>query len=602
MSIVKLQRVTLCGMVSEKAVVLDQLQQLGCLHLNPLRVTSKSDDGAASERPEIAYRALRHLGDTPHKRLQIRSDLDFNMNAVIEQAEENRLALIAAQRRQEELETHIRLQIPWGDFTPPKPDELGDYRLWYYQVPNYQLTRIADDLIYQVVQRDDRFAYVVVISQNEPAAALMPVPRSLVGYRSLSSLYQLLERNSQRIEELNFERLSLTRWIFLISQHLARAEDQAALQHAANTSWTEGNLFAVQGWIAGHRLVEIQLFAERHHLALLIEQSETGDHPPTLLSNPALLSGGEDMARFFQTPGYHDWDPSRILFFSFALFFAMIMADAGYALVLGLALFAGWRRFGRSQSGRRLRNLSAVTLSMALGYGVLAGSYFGVNPAEDSTLAVFNRLDMRDFDMMITLSVMIGVLHLMLANGMKAAYHWGHHSAWVAVGWNSFLLGAAMLWLVETDVLPVILIEVSWICIAAGMLLVIFYAGGGRSVHNVKDAMSRLLNGLYALTHATKAFGDVLSYLRLFALGLASSSLALTFNQLSSDVMQAMPGVGILLGLLILLLGHVLNLALAVMSGVVHGLRLNFIEFYNWGLSDEGYPFRAFEKKELLHE
>jgi len=90
--------------------------------------------------------------------------------------------------------------------------------------------------------------------------------------------------------------------------------------------------------------------------------------------------------------------------------------------------------------------------------------------------------------------------------------------------------------------------------------------------------------------------------MRLFALGLASSSLALTFNQLSSEVMEAMPGLGVLLGILILLLGHTLNLALAIMSGVVHGLRLNFIEFYNWGLSDEGYPFRAFEKKEIRHE
>lgn len=602
MSIVKLQRVTLCGMVNEKATVLDQLQCLGCLHLSPLRATSQTDGEAASERPEIAYRALRHLSDTPDKRLQVRSDPDFNMDAVVEKAEENRLALIAAQRRQEELETHIRLQIPWGDFIPPKPDELGGYKLWYYQVPSYQLTQIADDLIYQIVQRDDRFAYVVVINQNEPAPGLMPVPRSLVGHRSLSSLHHLLERNSQHIEELNFERISLTRWVFLISQHLARAEDQAALRHAVNISWEEGSLFAVQGWIAVYRLTEIRLFAERYRLALLIEEPETGDRPPTLLSNPAALSGGEDMARFFQTPDYRDWDPSRVLFFSFALFFAMIMADAGYALVLGLALLAGWRRLGRSQGGRRLRSLSVATLSMALGYGVLVGSYFGVSPAEDSVLAVLNHLDIHDFDLMITLSVVIGVLHLMLANGMKAAYHWGHYSAWVAVGWNGFLLGAVMLWLTKTGALSVILVNVSWIFIAVGLLLVIFYAGGDRSVHNAKDAMSRLLSGIYALTHATQAFGDVLSYLRLFALGLASSALAVTFNQLSSDVMQAMPGVGILLGLLILLLGHVLNLALAVMSGVVHGLRLNFIEFYNWGLSDEGYPFRAFKKKELLHE
>src|SRR5690606_33702161 len=98
MSIVRLQRVTLCGMVKEKEAILDQLQCLGCLHLSPLRATSQTDGEAASERPETAYRALRHLGDTPDKRLQIRFDPDFNIDAVVEKAEENRLALIAAQR------------------------------------------------------------------------------------------------------------------------------------------------------------------------------------------------------------------------------------------------------------------------------------------------------------------------------------------------------------------------------------------------------------------------------------------------------------------------------------------------------------------------
>ena len=85
----------------------------------------------------------------------------------------------------------------------------------------------------------------------------------------------------------------------------------------------------------------------------------------------------------------------------------------------------------------------------------------------------------------------------------------------------------------------------------------------------------------------------------LFALGLASASLALTFNDLARQVHQDVEGLGLLLAILILLVGHLLNLALAIMSGVVHGLRLNFIEFYNWALTGEGYPFRAFKKKEL---
>ena len=104
---------------------------------------------------------------------------------------------------------------------------------------------------------------------------------------------------------------------------------------------------------------------------------------------------------------------------------------------------------------------------------------------------------------------------------------------------------------------------------------------------------------LKVMANVTKIFGDVLSYLRLFALGLASASLAITFNQLAADVGDALPGIGFLLHILILLAGHLLNFVLTVVSGVIHGLRLNLIEFYNWSLADEGYPFQPFSKQEV---
>ena len=112
-----------------------------------------------------------------------------------------------------------------------------------------------------------------------------------------------------------------------------------------------------------------------------------------------------------------------------------------------------------------------------------------------------------------------------------------------------------------------------------------------------RSALMRLLDGLWALTGVTRIFGDVLSYLRLFALGLASASLALTFNDLAHQASQVQ-GLGLLFAILILFVGHLLNLMLALMSGVVHGLRLNYIEFYNWALSGEGYAFQPFNKKE----
>jgi V/A-type H+-transporting ATPase subunit I len=99
------------------------------------------------------------------------------------------------------------------------------------------------------------------------------------------------------------------------------------------------------------------------------------------------------------------------------------------------------------------------------------------------------------------------------------------------------------------------------------------------------------------LTRVTAAFGDVLSYLRLFALGLASASLAIAFNNMAAGAWEAVPRVGILAAVAILIIGHSLNLLLAVASGFIHGLRLNVIEFFNWGLPEEGPLFRPFKKK-----
>jgi V/A-type H+-transporting ATPase subunit I len=106
-----------------------------------------------------------------------------------------------------------------------------------------------------------------------------------------------------------------------------------------------------------------------------------------------------------------------------------------------------------------------------------------------------------------------------------------------------------------------------------------------------------MTQGLLGLTRLSAAFGDVLSYLRLFALGLASASLAVAFNDMAAGIQSGMPRIGLLLSLLVLAFGHALNLLLGVSSGVIHGLRLNVIEFFNWGLKDEGRRFKPFRQK-----
>jgi V/A-type H+-transporting ATPase subunit I len=130
--------------------------------------------------------------------------------------------------------------------------------------------------------------------------------------------------------------------------------------------------------------------------------------------------------------------------------------------------------------------------------------------------------------------------------------------------------------------------------LGGGALLVFLFSGAG------SKPLKRMVQGLFAFTRVSKAFGDILSYLRLFALGLASASLAMAFNGMAGQIREAVPGVGLLFALVVLLLGHTINVVLAVASGVIHGLRLNVIEFFDWGAPDEGRLYKPFKRKETV--
>jgi V/A-type H+/Na+-transporting ATPase subunit I len=596
MSIVPLYKATLFGMVDDKAAALEQIQALGCLHLVPLIPERRETERVISSQPVEAYKALRYLGNTRHKRRQVHKDDNFNMQVVVQEVRANQLHIREAEDKRDALQERIRELKPWGNFNYIPPELLNGLRLWFYILPAGLLPSMQKSpLTWQVVQKNNRFAYLVVIAEEEPAAGAMPVPRTHTGSIPLDEVTRLLEETEIELEGLMAQREALTRWIYLLASHLSAAEDYAALLHASNQTLDNDAIFACQGWLPAPEQERLQDFAVQQGLALLIEQPTAKDHPPTLLTNPPELAAGQDLVAFYQTPGYRSWDPSLVVFFSFTLFFSMILSDAGYATLLGLGVLAGWRAMGRSDGGRRLRVLLTVLCGSAMLWGVLVGSYFGVSPTPGSTLATLKIMDINDFESMMRLSVGIGVFHIALANGIMAWRNYGNKQAWVCIGWIAAVVGGFISWL-AMSMGSGIMSYIGEGIIGAGLITVFVFASE-RSIHKPLDLLMWVLDGLAALTNITKLFGDVLSYLRLFALGLASASLALTFNDLARQVAQENPGLGLLLSLLILLVGHLLNILLSLMSGVVHGLRLNFIEFYNWGLSDEGYPFRAFSKK-----
>ena len=588
MSILQLKKASLIGLTENKIHTLDKLQKLGLMHIIPLQEVSTHKVEEDEEiNPELLKRSLQYLLSCPNKRRQVTRENKFNLQEVVHAVDKNYSERISLTEKRDFLDKRIKDLEPWGEFSLPDLNDLNHQRFWFYLVPNFKMKEVATtNLPWTVVHQGNRNSYVVVISPEEPAANLMPVPRTHTGYVPISQLREQLEETEIALEATEAQREALTRWIYLLQRNIASTQDASLLTEVANQSLDFDEVFALQGWIAERDLDQLQLFSEQQGLVLLSEDPDDDELPPTFMDNPESVGGGQEVVSFFQTPGYRSWDPSRVVFFSFVSFFAIIMSDAGYSLVLGAILAYYWQALSHTETHRRLRAMGAALAGAGFVWGVMVGGYFGAS-APLPFLGSLKILDVNDFDSMMLLSICIGAAHLILGNLMMAWVRRKSTQALSSIGWATAVLAALFGWIFGFT-------QLHWVVFGVGLVMVLLFSGEKTSF-----SLATLVSGLLALTNLTKIFGDVLSYLRLFALGLASASLALTFNQLAADVAAALPGIGLLLQVLILLIGHLLNFVLTVVSGVIHGLRLNLIEFYNWSLADEGYPFQPFAKREV---
>jgi V/A-type H+-transporting ATPase subunit I len=590
MSIISLSKVTFYGHIDDRKQVLTDLQDIGCLHL--ISWAPETETLTGTGKSSRAREALQYILDCPYRRRQVSNQAKFDAVSVERKVLERKDKIQDLEDEKDFLTGRIANLRPWGDFQFPPLNELDNLKFWFYVVPHKDMTAFENtDYVRQIITRDNRFNYVVVISQDEPEET--PVARVLTGNRSILELEERLEEVELALEDLQAERAGLTRWCILLARSIARLEDQAAVEDAVQQTYTQAPLFAFQAWTPVDSIARLEKYSQEKGLVLVVKEPEPDETPPTMMQNPIGLASGQDLVSFYTTPKYWLWDPSTIVFFSFALFFAMIFADAGYSAALGIFVAVFWKRMGASDAGRRFRILLAALVGAGVIYGVMVGSYFGLSPTQGSIPSRLNLLDMMNFSLMMRISILLGVFHLVLANAVTAWHFRGSVRAVVPTAWVCIFLGATTIWqAVSHGQAFAWLIPYGSGAMGVGLIAIVLFSATEGSV------WKRLLKGLSGLAGISNAFGDALSYLRLFALGLASASLANTFNSMAGQVKSALPGIGILFALLIALFGHTLNFVLSLASGFIHGLRLNFIEFFRWSISEEGYPFKAFERKE----
>jgi V/A-type H+-transporting ATPase subunit I len=602
MTIAVFKKVSIFGLHKNKAEIMSQLQFLGCMHLVSIRV--KKPAGLTSTSTTLTdeiKKALYYLKNSPDKASIKKIYRDFNAQKIVSDISNNQEQLRKALDRRDFLQIRIKDLSIWGNFALPKEGEIGDIKLWFYKIRNKDIPAIPDDHVIHEVHRDNLFVYLIVLSKDEPPACAMPVPRIHTGAIPLADLKQELNEITERIDDLNEERRQLTRYYHLLSRELDRFTDLTNLQLANEKLCDHDDFFQIQGWVPEDRLKEIAVFCQQNGMAILVEPASAEERPPTLMQTYAWSGAGIELVNFYQTPGYRALDPSLMIFFSFSLFFAMILADAGYGFVIALFTLFAWKWMGKMNAGSWLRPLLVTISIFSIIYGVMLGSYFGVEPSSNSILGKIKILDINNFKTMMSLVIVIGCLHIVAANGMRAWFAKGLYEKVHAAGYIILILGfMALAWGLGQHSDTVITSSIAVICI--GILVLLIFASD-LPVTNFSSFLTRTLAGLQSISELTSLFGDILSYLRLFALGLAGASLAITFNQIARHISEStLHGHGWVLGFLVLLIGQSLNFILCVMSGVIHGLRLNYIEFFKWSIKEDGYVYAPLKKVEVTHE
>ena len=599
MSILKQKKITLVGMHRDRELVLNGMQDLGCMHVLPILEAPQQIEKVINPINDDAYKALNFLTALESNRRQIKHKPDFDVESLIEECLDLKLKIRRCNDKRELLTERLLEIEPWGNIAYPPDTQLNGILLWYYILPlKYKHVLEKLKTPWQVVYCDNKNVYVVLLSETEPSDDILPVPRTHIGTKSKSTLLVELEETELALDELQTKRYGLTRFVYLLTMNINRANDKASLASASQKAFSDSDIIALHGWVPEKCVESVTRFAQQENIVCIVESPEAAETPPTLLEQSEDLEAAKDLAMFYQTPGYYGWDPSKLLLVSFSIFFAMILADAGYGLLLGAALGLFWKQLSASSKGRAYRILSMSLIGCSIVYGALVGSYFGLTPPSDSLLGALHVIDINDFNVMMKLSIIVGVVHLSIAT-ISMAYVTKHkRSAIARLGWLGIFVGGLLYWLVDGNQTGQ---TVSYSMLGAGTLIIILFTSD-RTIAKPSDHLYRLLDGIFGLKNALNAFGDILSYMRLFALGLASASLAITFNGLASDVYEAVNGGGLVLAIIIILIGHALNLILGLMAGVVHGLRLNYIEFYNWGQAEEGKPFETFARTETKDE
>ncbi|MBQ7189739.1 MAG: hypothetical protein IJR99_10025 [Kiritimatiellae bacterium] len=613
--IVPMKHLTLLCVASEKKATLEKLRELGVVHLNFGDVQTESLQNSVDSLHEAEH-ALRILADREaNKPFQPSGK---STEAITAERLERPLpeidtsnpipSILATETEREtmlnmasQLESGIAAYRPYGDFDPEAVARLEaegfTVRLFRAAAGNEKQVAAARDAfakehpdgIFRLFDTKERGNYGVIIVRDREFQLPPELEAVELPSERISTWAEWRERAFQRAHRLEEALAGAIPQKDPIKRSINRFSEQAVFEQAFGSMQSQGAVSWITGWIPEDEQEKIRDAAHGAGWGILLRDSKEGELPPTLLRPPKIF---QPVVSLFKglgiAPAYSEADVSVPFFGFFSIFFAMLIGDGGYGLIiLALTLFA-WYKAGKKAPKSWFILLTCFSTATII-WGFLSNTWFGVAiPFLDNPAARW--LGDTSYHNIMLVCFSIGVTQLSLARLWNAVCLFPDTKflaelGWVGTLWFMYIMTCNIVGIfseVPKFAMPMITVS--------AVLLFLF------SVKPSELKKNGVALGMLPL-NIVSTLGDIISYVRLFAVGLASVKVAQNFNEMAIGLnlpiwLKVIPLV------LILLIGHGLNFAMAGLSVLVHAVRLNTLEFSNHkGITWSGFAFHPFHKQ-----
>ncbi|MBO5251312.1 MAG: ATPase V [Bacteroidaceae bacterium] len=597
----------------EYEMFLEKLRELGVVHIEKREGAERDAHLQAFMQKRTAYQSLLKSMTLAAASFdgKATAQSELTIEEVVNSYESQQEHIQALNMQLPVLDKEIDAMEVWGEFDWKIIDQLKahGWLMQFYCCPEKSFDETwTDEYNATIINRKGGQCYFVTVNQTlvELEAETVRLPK-----HRLSELIQEQEELKSSIQKANDDLdLFCVNNLPVVEKALEDLESDINLmevEQLGGERMADGAIIMMDGWVPVENDAEVRKMLDESGVYYEIRPAEKEDNAPIKLKNGKISRAFEMLTKMYGMPDYGEFDPTPLLAPFYALFFGMCVGDAGYGLLLVLLGLYLKKKLSKSMAG--LMNL-LITLGVATTIvGAVFNTFFGASltdldlPQWMDSLVITGKWDGTSYDKTMVIALLVGMFHICFAMTVKAicsTARYGFKNALSDWGW--WLLVGGSVVVATLNYLGVIDMEISKMAfIGIGGVAAI----GIYLLNNIRrNVFVNIGAGLWdTYNMATGLMGDLLSYLRLYALGLAGGMLGGVFNTLGmqlrdtmGDFLFGIPG-WICFGL-IFVAGHGLNIALSCLSGYVHSIRLTFVEYFkNSGYDGKGVEYKPFSSK-----